>query len=103
MNKLTVAEHVALGNALKVAYRATLDVRTAFPSTSRIARAAERMQTALGTLQSQLDTDVCALVPLSADPRKMATKVYYGPPFIESHGDDPNDAFAAWERMEVRR
>jgi hypothetical protein len=94
---LTIDDHIALGNTLKAAWEATGRVYPAFRKSDRAYKAAKRTEKALLSLQSALDDAVCALVKQARDPRHLATKVYYGKPFIKSaEHADPHDAFTGW-------
>lgn len=94
---VTIRDHVALGNALKSARDAAQRVRLEFSKSSYPSRAAKRVESALISLQSALDDEVCALVPVSRDPRRLATAIYYGTPVVDTDGErDPDDAFAGW-------
>jgi hypothetical protein len=96
---LTIAEHVAFGNALKAAWHAKSEVEGKFPKSSRASKAACRLEKALLALKSALDDEVCRLVEREGDPRSLATSVYYGPPLVtDTKHVDAKDAFAGWGR-----
>ncbi len=96
--RFTIQDHVTLGNQLKAAWQAQGQVLRAFPKNSRASQVARRLERSLSVLKSALDDEICRLVKQEQDPRHMATKVYYGAPFIEQlpEGQDPQDAFARW-------
>lgn len=98
---LTIKEHVALGNAIKTAWNAVIHVPCNFPKASRVSARARRAEKALLALKSALDEDICRLVRQQHDPRHLATRVYYGPPFVKSvEHTDPQDAFAGWVQVD---
>ena len=95
---LTIEDHVALGNKLKAAWQAVGRVYPAFRKSDHTYRAAKRTEKALLSLKCALDDEVCRLVRQERDPRRLATKVYYGRPFVENaeRNHDAHDAFAEW-------
>ncbi len=91
---MTVAEHVALGNALKIAKSAMVTVRRTRASVSRAYKASLRIDRALLSVQCELDDEVCRAV--RADPQGLATRVYYGELFVAQPLADPADTFDGW-------
>ena len=98
---LTIAEHIALGNKLKVVWSALSVSATSFPKNSPITQASRRAEKAMLSLKSRLDDEICRLVKREQDPRHLAIKVYYGSQLVENAGPhESHDAFAGWAREE---
>jgi hypothetical protein len=99
--RLTLDEHIALGQKLIAAHRAIGECISYFPKQSRgylFARSAEQK---LVTIRSLLDDEICGLTD-KHDPRNLATHVYYGSGVvpnvvdIQQQQEKPGDAFAGW-------
>lgn len=79
--------YVEIGNHIKPLYRFA------------VGRRLRGLANALDRLRSGLDDEVCGLVPRARDPRGLATKVFYGHPFVPREAADPNDAFDCWQEQ----
>jgi hypothetical protein len=100
---LSVRAHVRLAAALNAARRTLSDEISEFPNAGTFTRRILNLQRAIDALRSELENELCALVPAKRDPRRLATRVYYGNARLIPHyrpPDDPtDDAFADWIEM----
>lgn len=90
----TITDHVVYGNTLKAFEHALEKIPT---HKLHIIRKYLPVKEALSNLKNVLDNQVHFLVPIECDPRKLSTKVYYGPPLIKNTETKiTDDAFADW-------
>ena len=91
--KMTIAQHLELGGRLVDARHAIMAALN-----TRASAAARRALRNLETVQSELDSEICAMTAKN-DPRNLAIAVYYGKLVPNSAtAGAADDAFAGWGR-----
>lgn len=97
-NKLYSLEgHIQMGNVLKDVRDLANMLACANRPSHRHHRLAKRLADVVSQLRSELDNEVCRLVPSCDDPRQIATKVYYGAPLVPNpRTNDAGDRFDGW-------
>jgi len=99
-NYFTISEHILHGSELKDARECLQILLISLPPGSRVSKQARRALKAVGDLRCTLDSMVCEDVPERRDPRRLATKVYYGTTRLQHNltdqGASETDAFAGY-------
>jgi hypothetical protein len=100
---LTLGAHIRLAAALKDARRSLAREIPAFPATGALSRKILDYQRATDALRSELEDQLCALVPAKRDPRRLTIRLYFGNarliPRYQPPDDPTDDAFAGWIEM----
>jgi len=99
-NYFTISEHIYYGSGLKDARESLLTLLVPLPPSSRAYKQAKRALKAINDLRCTMDSLVCEDAPERRDPRRLATKVYYGTTRLQHKLTDQcateTDAFAGY-------
>lgn len=101
--RLSVDDHVALGNTMKAFRAELLAKRAGLPKSHPVSKAWTKAYDALSTFQAQYDALLHGTIASERDPRELRQRVYYGKPLQPRECqpcDFQADAFAGWSIAE---